>query len=83
MIGRKDKDYPWRHTGFRKNPSEVRPGVCPRIAILFKIEEYLKKQPQAYSSYSEDYFFEYEEEVGQKDILGQPPSKRLARDVIS
>jgi len=50
-------------------------GGCPRIAIFSKIEECPKKLPQAYSRYSEDNFFGYDEEFGEKGILGQPPSR--------
>ena len=47
-------------------------GGCPRIAIFSQIEANSKKLPEAYSLYSEDNFFEFNNE-GEKGILGQPP----------
>jgi len=55
-------------------------GGCPRIAIFSKIEECPKKLPQAYSRYSEDNFFGYDEEGEIEGVHGE--AKETQRIVL-
>jgi len=41
--------------------------------MLSHIEANPKKLPEAYTEYSEDNFSEFNEDIGEKGIQGQPP----------
>ena len=50
-------------------------GACRIIGIFAQIEANSKKLPEAYTEYSEDNFFEFNEDMGKKGIIRQAPSR--------
>ncbi len=56
-------------------------GACRIIGIFAQIEANSKKLPEAYTKYSEDNFFEFNEDMGKKGIIRQAPSESIGRGV--
>ncbi len=53
-------------------------GACRIIGIFAQIEANSKKLPEAYTEYSEDNFFEFNEDMGKKGIIRQAPREEQA-----
>ncbi len=54
-------------------------GACRIIGIFAQIEANSKKLPEAYTEYSEDNFFEFNEDMGKKGIIRQAPKPHPGR----
>ncbi len=54
-------------------------GACRIIGIFAQIEANSKKLPEAYTEYSEDNFFEFNEDMGKKGIIRQAPRSAESR----